>query len=1077
MPEYIKIPIVNGLRIVLQEPASQVNNSFDFKLLEDEICLPFVKHPYRWPVQTDDETTIQIQSNYGTNTLEIRHSSDDTLEDSVSATLVKTRASYNVYEFVIDWSTIPVGYYYVKVIGSEDGFTSYSSKSEPIELKTTHEKSVLLTWYNFEEAHDVFYPSGVEFSIRIPGYIRRNKLGGSRDVSPDSENKIRVVEEDVYRTISMYTDNMPDYLHELITIIGSSDAIFIDSIQYAKEKAYEWDLSKGSSLSKGELLLRQYDFNYQNLHDSNERELVTPVPTNLAAVAASSTEINLTWDEVASADQYKVYRSTSVDGTYTLIATQGVVDYSDTGLDPATEYFYKVTALIDGDESEKTAAASATTLNYFIATYKTDNAGSSGSSTTDSVKLPLMAGGTYNFSMYNDDTDALIATVTDYSQYQVTFPSSGTFRVRFEGTISGWEHNSGYDPLKLLEIHSFGQLSFGASIAQFYGCANLVISATDSPDLSGTTSLRSCFRGLSSFNSAIGHWDVSTIQSFQDCFEGCSDFNQDLSDWDMSAATSLAGMFEDAESFNQDISGWDVSSVLTFEAMFKEATDFNQNISSWTTSASTSFKEMFREATSFNQNISIWTVSAGTDFSYMFYNATSFNQDISGWNMSNATTIEQMFNGATAFAYSLDDWDVSGVTNMIGVFANTTYNQDITSWETGAVTSMASMFFGNTAFNQDISGWDTGAVESMLSMFYNASAFNQNISGWDVSSCELFTTMFYHATAFNQDISGWTTTALTSTNGMFNGATSFDQDLGSWNVTGLTDAANMFYGVTLSTANCNALLVGWEAQSLQSTVTLNLGSSTYDYGDASLARDAIIADRSWTITDGGEAAWPGCVAYYKLDELSGNAIDSAGANNGTVNGATQGVAGKISTAYSFDSINDYLSMGNVLGFDSNNAFSFSVWFKKDGFVSTKFILSKDQYVSPSFTGYYLGVNLSKKLFLSLISDAQTGDRLDVEADFVVTANTLTHVVVTYDGSKLANGVKMFVDGVERVCIAVNDNLVGSITNPSPFQIASAYDGTIANFDGTIDEIACFNRALATEEITDLYNGGSGKTYP
>ena len=42
------------------------------------------------------------------------------------------------------------------------------------------------------------------------------------------------------------------------------------------------------------------------------------------------------------------------------------------------------------------------------------------------------------------------------------------------------------------------------------------------------------------------------------------------------------------------------------------------------------------------------------------------------------------------------------------------------------------------------------------------------------------------------------------------------------------------------------------------------------------------------------------ISYYKLDESSGDAIDAHGSNDGTVTGATQNVAGKINTAYSFD---------------------------------------------------------------------------------------------------------------------------------------------------------------------------------
>ena len=64
--------------------------------------------------------------------------------------------------------------------------------------------------------------------------------------------------------------------------------------------------------------------------------------------------------------------------------------------------------------------------------------------------------------------------------------------------------------------------------------------------------------------------------------------------------------------------------------------------------------------------------------------------------------------------------------------------------------------------------------------------------------------------------------------------------------------SQMFFGVTLPTATYDALLVAWEAQSVQNNVNFSGGNSTYTLSSAAAtARAALISDHTWTITDGG----------------------------------------------------------------------------------------------------------------------------------------------------------------------------------------------------------------------------------
>ena len=103
---------------------------------------------------------------------------------------------------------------------------------------------------------------------------------------------------------------------------------------------------------------------------------------------------------------------------------------------------------------------------------------------------------------------------------------------------------------------------------------------------------------------------------------------------------------------------------------------------------------------------------------------------------------------------------------MVEVFQGfglkSTFNGDISKWNTEKVTTMSFMFHSASAFNQDIGKLEHSASDYMEYMFYSASAFNQDIGSWNTAQVTDMGYMFYYASAFNQDISSWTGTAATT---------------------------------------------------------------------------------------------------------------------------------------------------------------------------------------------------------------------------------------------------------------------------------------------------------------------------
>lgn len=549
----------------------------------------------------------------------------------------------------------------------------------------------------------------------------------------------------------------------------------------------------------------------------------------------------------------------------------------------------------------------AAAADEFVTTWKTDNPGTSNST---SITIPVFNTESYNYDVdWNNDGTfdefGLTGSVTH------NFGTAGTKTIRIKGTFPRIYFANGGDKSKILSVDQWGTGAWTSMEKAFYGANNLVINASDTPNLSSSTTLLEMFRGATSVGGGSGNWswNTATITNMSSVFYGATSFNKNISSWNTASATNMFGMFNGASSFNQNISAWNTSNVTNMSSMFTSATNFNQSIGSWDTTKVTNMVGMFAYAEQFNQNISGWNTAAVTDMNQMFFNAFAFNQPIGSWNTANVTNMSSMFSGARAFNQSINAWNTGNVTNMSTMFkfvnqGTSTFNQPIGSWNTSKVTTMYQMFNGAIAFNQDIGAWDVSKVTNMSSMFNGATAFNngtntnpinnwntalvsnmstmfntaesfnrdvgswntaavtdmsymfrrayafnKSLSSWNTANVTNMAYLFENADAFNQDISAWNTGKVTSMSWMFYSANTFDQNIGSWDVSKVTNASNMLTQSKLSTNNYDALLNGWNTRVLKTSVSFSGGNSNYCNGVT--ARTNIISAYSWTITDAG----------------------------------------------------------------------------------------------------------------------------------------------------------------------------------------------------------------------------------
>lgn len=206
----------------------------------------------------------------------------------------------------------------------------------------------------------------------------------------------------------------------------------------------------------------------------------------------------------------------------------------------------------------------------------------------------------------------------------------------------------------------------------------------------------------------------------------------------------------------------------------------------------------------------------------------------------------------------------------------------------------------------------------------------------------------------------------------------------------------------------------------------------------------------------------GLVGYWNFDEGSGTtANDTSGNNNdGTLVSGPTWATGKIGSAISFDAVSSRVEIAHSSVFSFGEvSFSYSAWFypRSYGEGGRGMILSK----SGSDHNYYARINDSKAS-LYICSNGRCNTTWPTIANFLdqwhhlVVVDSVTSFTVYIDGEVYSTGG----------AFASDTSGVGTL------YIGSVNGGTYV-WDGLIDDVRFYNRALTSTEIGDIYNWTGG----
>lgn len=192
--------------------------------------------------------------------------------------------------------------------------------------------------------------------------------------------------------------------------------------------------------------------------------------------------------------------------------------------------------------------------------------------------------------------------------------------------------------------------------------------------------------------------------------------------------------------------------------------------------------------------------------------------------------------------------------------------------------------------------------------------------------------------------------------------------------------------------------------------------------------------------------------------LNGNANNET--NNGvstTVSGATVSANGVLGSSYQFDGVNDYIELTDSVGLRLTSGGTISAWIYPITFGESSSGRIVDKGTDTSSTnGYNLRIVQSDASLQFSLSGSTR-----ITAAGVISSGVWQHVAATFDGSTM----RLFVNGSTVATSSVatlGPNVSGVV------RIGNRATGTDRSFEGYINNVGIYSRALAPSEISSLY---------
>ena len=214
----------------------------------------------------------------------------------------------------------------------------------------------------------------------------------------------------------------------------------------------------------------------------------------------------------------------------------------------------------------------------------------------------------------------------------------------------------------------------------------------------------------------------------------------------------------------------------------------------------------------------------------------------------------------------------------------------------------------------------------------------------------------------------------------------------------------------------------------------------------------------------------GLVAHWAFDEGSGTtATDSSGnGHDGTLLGDPTWVAGMIgSGALSFDGSDGLVDVGHDESLSITDELTITVWVKVSDLSTFYFLVCKQPSgtAGDNYPGNYEFRIQSNTGILEFGHQEAEGEQYTFyTSETPITAEQWYHVAVSITKGEL---VEFYIDGISAGSFEQLTNF--GVLNDEPVRIGGRKDG-YSFFNGILDDVRLYDRALSAVQIQKLYNG-------